>query len=73
MSGLFNGLKSWALALVTAMASILGAYFYGVSVAKRKADEERQEDYIDTRKRIDEADGFDHPDAAREWLRNRDQ
>lgn len=73
MRALFSGLKSWVLAFVTFAASLLGAYLYGVSVTRRKADEERKEDYIDTRRRIDEADSFDHPDAAREWLRNRDQ
>lgn len=54
-----------------ALASIIGAFFYGKR--KGKHDEQRKQDqaYIDTRKRMDEVSVPDDDGVLRDWLRER--
>ena len=77
----FLGLWSWLAgsrvgravsALLAVAGAAFGLYLKGRSDARAKADAEKAKDYVDTRKRIDEADvpGND-PDAARRWLHER--
>lgn len=54
-----------------ALASIVGAFFYGRSKGKAKEKEKQNAEYIETRKRMDEIHVGDDPAVARDWLRER--
>jgi hypothetical protein len=57
-----------ALAFVAALA---WAYWRGRSDEEDAAFEREVNEYVETRKRIDEADRPDSADDARQWLRDR--
>lgn len=59
-----------AAALVVAFGA---AFAFGKSSANQKHERERADDYIKTRQRIDAADTGSDPDAAADWLRERQQ
>jgi hypothetical protein len=66
-------IKLW-LAVAGAFVLALGAaYWRGRSAADAAAERERLEDYVDTRKRMDEVDAGDDPGVLRDWLRERGQ
>ncbi len=66
-------IKLW-LAVAGAFVFALGAaYWRGRSAAGAAAERERLEDYVDTRKRMDEVDAGDDPGVLRDWLRDRGQ
>lgn len=66
-------IKLW-LATAGAFVLALGAaYWRGRSAADAAAERERLEDYVDTRKRMDEVDAGDDPGVLRDWLRDRGQ
>lgn len=54
-----------------ALVTLLASWFGGRNVAKSDAKVEGLEDYVDTRKRMDEVGRMSDADAAREWLRER--
>jgi hypothetical protein len=66
-------IKLW-LAVAGAFVLALGAaYWRGRSAADAAAERERLEDYVETRKRMDEVDAGDDPGVLRDWLRERGQ
>ena len=66
-------IKLW-LATAGAFVLALGAaYWRGRSAADAAAERKRLEDYVDTRKRMDEVDAGDDPGVLRDWLRDRGQ
>ena len=68
---IFGRIKLW-LAAAGAFALALGAaYFRGRSAADAAAERERLDDYVKTRKRIDESYISDDPNVLRDWLRER--
>ena len=64
-------LKLWAVAIGTVFVAILAAYLRGRTDEAEAAYNEEMNEYVETRKRIDQADTPSDADAAREWLRNR--
>ena len=59
-----------AAALVVAFGA---AFSFGKSAANQKHARDQADDYIKTRQRIDAADTVSDPDAAADWLRERQQ
>ena len=56
---------------VAALLALLGIYLAGKRHARQRAKSEGLQDYIETRKKADEADIVDSPDLARSWLHER--
>jgi len=66
-------IKLW-LAAAGAFALALGAaYWRGRSAADAAAERERLDDYVETRKRMDEVGRMSDADASRTWLRDRNK
>jgi hypothetical protein len=64
-------LKMWAIGIGLVLSALAASYFGGRKAAN--ADNKRQEleNYVDTRKRMDEVDVGDDPAVLRSWLRER--
>ena len=66
-------IKIWLAAAGAFVLALGAAYWRGRSAAGAAAERERLEGYVETRKRMDEADLDDDPDVLRDWLRDRGQ
>lgn len=66
-------IKLWLAAAGAFVLALGAAYWRGRSAADAAAERERLEDYVDTRKRMDEVDAGDDPGVLRDWLRDRGQ
>ncbi len=66
-------IKLWLAAAGAFVLALGAAYWRGRSAADAAAERERLEDYVDTRKRMDEVDAGDDPGVLRDWLRGRGQ
>jgi hypothetical protein len=64
-------LKLWATGIGLVIAAFAAAWFGGRKSAQADAKVEELEDYVDTRKRMDEVGRFSDADAARMWLEDR--
>jgi hypothetical protein len=64
-------LKLWALGIGFVIAAFAATWFGGRKSAQADAKVEGLEDYVETRKRMDEIGRMSDADAAREWLRER--
>jgi hypothetical protein len=63
--------KTYLAILGAFLAGLAAIYFKGRSDENEKHEFEDAKAYRETRKRIDEVSAFDGADAAREWLRDR--
>lgn len=68
---LFSDLGKWLVGALVALAGVLGIYRAGKRDARLRAENRTLADHIKTSERIDNAPLVDNPDAAREWLHNR--
>ena len=66
-------IKLWLAAAGAFVFALGAAYWRGRSVADAAAERERLDDYVETRKRMDEVDAGDDPGVLRDWLRDRGQ
>ena len=66
-------IKLWLAAAGAFVLALGAAYWRGRSAAGAAAERERLEDYVETRKRMDEVDAGDDPGVLRDWLRDRGQ
>jgi len=66
-------IKLWLAAAGAFVLALGAAYWRGRSAADAAAERERLEEYVDTRKRMDEVDAGDDPGVLRDWLRDRGQ
>lgn len=66
-------IKLWMAAAGAFVLALGAAYWRGRSAADAAAERKRLEDYVDTRKRMDEVDAGDDPGVLRDWLRDRGQ
>ena len=66
-------IKLWLAAAGAFVLALGAAYWRGRSAADAAAERERLEDYVDTRKRMDEVGAGDDPGVLRDWLRDRGQ
>lgn len=66
-------IKLWLAAAGAFLVALGAAYWRGRSAAGAAAERERLDEYIDTRKRMDEVDAGDDPGVLRDWLRDRGQ
>lgn len=66
-------IKLWLAAAGAFVLALGAAYWRGRSAAGAAAERERLDEYIDTRKRMDEVDAGDDPGVLRDWLRDRGQ
>lgn len=66
-------IKLWLAAAGAFLVALGAAYWRGRSAAGAAAERERLDDYVETRKRMDEVGRMSDADAAREWLRERGQ
>lgn len=64
-------LKLWATGIGLVITALAATWFGGRKSAQADAKIEGLEDYVDTRKRMDEVGRMSDADAAREWLRER--
>lgn len=64
-------LKLWLAGIGVFIVALLSIWFGGKKAGQTDAKLEEQDDYIETRKRIDETDVGDDPDMARRWLHER--
>ena len=64
--------KLWLGAAAAVLLGLLGAWVAGKREARQEARSEALRGYVDTRKRMDEADSLgDDPELARRWLSER--
>ena len=68
---IFGRIKLYLAAAGAFVVALLAAYLRGRSDKGEAVERERLEDYVETRKRIDEVDTDDDPDVLRDWLRDR--
>lgn len=66
-------IKLWLAAAGAFLVALGAAYWRGRSAADAAAERERLDDYVETRKRMDEVDTGDDPAVLRDWLRERSQ
>lgn len=66
-------LKLWLAGIGAVAIALLSIWFGGRKAGQTDAKMEAQDDYITTRKRMDEAHVGDDPDMARRWLHERSQ
>jgi len=64
-------IKIWLAAAAAVVLALLSTWFGGRRSAKTAAKAEELNEYVETRKRIDEIDGDRSPDDDRDWLRDR--
>lgn len=68
---IFGRIKLWLFGAGAFLLALGAAYFRGRSAADAAAERERLNDYVETRKRIDESYISDDPNVLRDWLRER--
>lgn len=74
MLGLFLGrVKGYLIAAGVAGAALVAVYLKGAAAQRDKDNFEDLEQYRATRKNIDNSGPSGGPDAARDWLRERDR
>lgn len=66
-------IKLWLAAAGAFVIALGAAYWRGRSTEAAAAERERLEDYVETRRRMDEVGRMSDADAAREWLRDRNK
>jgi len=64
-------LKLWLAAAGAFIVAMFAAYWNGRRDGKANAEVRELNEYIETRKRMDQADDGDDPDAARRFLHER--
>ena len=64
-------LRAWAIGVGAVLVAIVGAYWRGRSDANAEAHERELNEYVATRRRIDENTIPNDADDAIAWLRNR--
>lgn len=64
-------IKIWLVAAGAFAIALGAAYWRGRSTEAAAAERERLEDYVETRKRMDEVDTGDDPAVLRDWLKDR--
>lgn len=64
-------IKIWLAAAGAFIVALLSIWFGGKKAGKNAAKAEELNEYIETRKRMDEADLGDDPDMARRFLHER--
>ena len=67
---LIGKFKIWVYAIGVALVAIAGAYFRGKSDEAGDEHERELNEYVETRKRVDDVD-ITNADDAREFLRDR--
>lgn len=74
MIGLLLGkIKGYLIAVGAALSALLFVYLKGKQDAEQDAHERELNEYVETRRRIDENTIPRDATAAREWLRQREQ
>lgn len=68
---IFGRIKLYLAAAGAFIVALFAAYLRGRSDKGEAVERERLEDYVETRKRMDEVDTGDDPAVLREWLRKR--
>ena len=68
---IFGRIKLYLAAAGAFVVALFAAYLRGRSDKGEAVERERLEDYVETRKRMDEVDTDDDPDVLRDWLRDR--
>jgi hypothetical protein len=68
---IFGRIKLYLAAAGAFIVALLAAYLRGRSDKGEAVERERLEDYVETRKRMDEVDTDDDPTVLRDWLRER--
>lgn len=63
--------KLWAISIGFVIAAFAATWFGGRKSAQADAKFEGLEDYVETRKQMDEVGRMSDADAARDWLRER--
>lgn len=73
MALIFAKIKLYLYAAGAVLIAVAGAYFRGKSDEAATENERELNEYVETRKRMDAVDSGGDPDAARAWLRARQQ
>ncbi len=68
---IFGRIKLYLAAAGAFVVALFAAYLRGRSDKGEAVERERLEDYVETRKRMDEVDTDDDPTVLRDWLRDR--
>lgn len=68
---IFGRIKLYLAAAGAFIVALFAAYLRGRSDKGEAVERERLEDYVETRKRMDEVDTEDDPAVLRDWLRER--
>lgn len=68
---IFARLKMWAAGIGLVVAALAASWLGGRKSAQADAKQEELENYVETRKRMDEVGRMSDADAARDWLRER--
>jgi hypothetical protein len=68
---IFGRIKLYLAAAGAFVVALFAAYLRGRSDKGEAVERERLEDYVETRKRMDEVDTDDDPTVLRDWLRER--
>ena len=68
---IFGRIKLYLAVAGAFVVALFAAYLRGRSDKGEAVERERLEDYVETRKRMDEVDTGDDPAVLRDWLRER--
>jgi len=68
---IFGRIKLYLAAAGAFVVALFAAYLRGRSDKGEAVERERLEDYVETRKRMDEVHTDDDPTVLRDWLRER--
>lgn len=68
---IFARLKMWAAGIGLVVAALAASWLGGRKSAQADAKQEELENYVETRKRMDEVGRMSDADAAADWLRER--
>jgi hypothetical protein len=68
---IFGRIKLYLAAAGAFVVALFAAYLRGRSDKGEAVERERLEDYVETRKRMDEVDTDGDPTVLRDWLRER--
>ena len=68
---IFGRIKLYLAAAGAFVVALFAAYLRGRSDKGEAVERERLEDYVETRKRMDEVSTDDDPAVLRDWLRER--
>jgi len=63
--------KMWLAAAAAVVLALVSTWLGGRRSGKTAAKAEELNEYVETRKRLDEIDGDRSPDDDRDWLRDR--